>query len=351
MDPARLIAKLDVITSKADNSEYQVMLVDDDEKLVTAYAHHLEAVGLRPDVFTSPLEALESLESSRPDLILLDVDMPEMTGLELAALIRHKDDYDAIPIVFLSADTSIQTRLASMHLGADDYFCKPIEPDFLARAVKVRVARARSLRDGNNDLQRALRDFECVRNAMDEHAIVAVTNATGDIVYTNRKFSEISGYSADELLRQNYQILKSGLHSDDTYSELWASITRGKVWSGTLTNRNKKGCLYDVTTTIVPKLDATGLPVQYFSFQTDITAIKNLERNLAVEAEKLSLALETNSSPAPVVLLQPIINEVTRLLWSTIPSTVSIDCRINDSDLMFKPLEIPKVLNWARNQQ
>ncbi len=117
------------------------------------------------------------------------------------------------------------------------------------------------------------------QRALDEHAIVSITDVAGNITYVNNKFEKISQYTIDELLGQNYQILHAGNHhSDEFYAELWVTIVSGNVWSGEIKNRAKDGSFYWVSSTIVPMMGNDGKPEQYIAIQTDITNVKELER-------------------------------------------------------------------------
>ncbi|MEM6734444.1 MAG: PAS domain S-box protein [Bacteroidota bacterium] len=128
-------------------------------------------------------------------------------------------------------------------------------------------------------------DNQCrnIFNALDNSALVSVTDIKGIINFVNPKFCEISGYSADELIGRNHRILKSGLHRHDFYDNMWRTISGGKVWEGSIWNRAKNGSFYCVQTTITPMRDENCNIEEYISIRHDITFQKNQE-NLLKEA-------------------------------------------------------------------
>ena len=129
--------------------------------------------------------------------------------------------------------------------------------------------------------------------ALDQHAIVSITDLNGAITYANDRFCEISGYAREELIGENHRIVKSDFHRPEVYSELWHTITQGQVWHGEVKNRKKNGEPYWVAATIVPLLGPDGLPMQYIGIRTDITIAKDLEQSLHVAraaAETANLA-------------------------------------------------------------
>lgn len=119
-----------------------------------------------------------------------------------------------------------------------------------------------------------------MKSAIDESAIVAITDKSGTITYANRKFCAISKYSLHELIGQNHRILNSGFHSREFFVEMWTTISSGKVWEGEIRNRAKDGSNYWVHTTIVPFADESGRPEQYVAVRYDITERKLAERDL-----------------------------------------------------------------------
>jgi len=129
--------------------------------------------------------------------------------------------------------------------------------------------------------------------ALDQHAIVSITDLNGTITYANQRFCDISGYRVDELLGKNHRIVKSDEHPPEVFENLWRTITHGEVWRGDVKNRKKDGSFYWVSATIVPLVGHDGLPHHYIGIRTDITVNKMLEQRLQAardEAESATLA-------------------------------------------------------------
>jgi len=148
-------------------------------------------------------------------------------------------------------------------------------------------------------LAKTMRYLESQKHAIDQHAIIAVTDAEGCITYANSKYQEISGYSASELLGSNQSIVSSGFHTREFYAQIWDTISTGRVWKGEIVNRAKNGKCYWVGTTIVPFLDEQEKPYQYIAIQTDITTLKNTREELQKEHELLQRIL----SAIPSILI------------------------------------------------
>ncbi|MGV7226057.1 MAG: two-component system sensor histidine kinase NtrB [Nitrosopumilus sp.] len=136
-----------------------------------------------------------------------------------------------------------------------------------------------------------------------DHSIVAITDVKGTIVYANKKFCELSKYSESELIGQNHRILKSDEHSDDFFTEMWNTISSGKIWEGEIKNRAKDGSFYWLKSTIIPVHDSENNIQNYVAIRTDITKEKEIqtkllemERQLVKQNEDLISIVESKST-------------------------------------------------------
>jgi PAS domain S-box-containing protein len=186
-------------------------------------------------------------------------------------------------------------RATLADLRTDDGAAQDAEEDIstLSRRIGQLVAESKQGR----------RDLANQKFALDQHAIVSITDCAGDIVYANDRFCAITGYTRDELLGQNHRIVNSGTHPKEFFTEMWHAISSGQVWQGEICNRAKAGNHYWVNASIVPLLDAEGLPTQYIGIRTDITDRKRMEAQLSDQLQLVEALIET--IPLPLYLKDP----------------------------------------------
>ena len=122
--------------------------------------------------------------------------------------------------------------------------------------------------------------------ALQSFIVVVITDIDGKIVYVNKAFEKVTGYSYEEALGQNPRILKSFQHSKKFYENLWSTILAGKIWEGEFINKRKDGSIYYEEANIFPITDEKGNIINFAAIKKDITDKKELEENLK-QASKL----------------------------------------------------------------
>ena len=146
LDASSLLERIEVLTHVSQYDPYKVLIVDDSKAQATHTERVLNSAGILTHTLTEPIQAMDALAEFQPDLIILDMYMPECNGTELAKVIRHNDRYVSVPIIYLSAEDDLDKQLDAMSEGGDDFLTKPIKPRHLIATVRNRAARARNLK-------------------------------------------------------------------------------------------------------------------------------------------------------------------------------------------------------------
>ncbi|MGM0595179.1 MAG: PAS domain-containing protein [Pseudomonadota bacterium] len=285
-----LLRTLERISLALPRDPYRVLLVEGDEALLAEQAAVLRAAGMAVETESEPLSAPGRVEAFAPDVLVLAMEMPGVSGPELAALVRDRESHVGRPILFLTEQADPCQALLALNLGGDDFLYKPVEPALLVAAVSSRARRWREVQEAQSSLRQALYEKEREHQALNHHAIVSIADAQGRITYVNDRFCEVSGYERDELIGQNHRIIKSDLHPPTFYRQMWQTIARGHVWSGEVCNRRRDGELYWVESTVVPFMDEQGKPYQYVSIRTEITQVKQSESALRAIVQSSAFA-------------------------------------------------------------
>lgn len=129
-------------------------------------------------------------------------------------------------------------------------------------------------------IEEKAKEINDIKSALDEAAIVAITDQKGVFSYVNENFCAVSKYSKEELIGQDQQIISTGYHTIEFRRDVFGTIANGNIWKGEVMNRAKDGSFYWENTTIVPFLNEKGKPYQYIAISTDITQEKLAKENL-----------------------------------------------------------------------
>ena len=209
----------------------------------------------------------------------------EVQGGPLPFFSQGKDDYPA-----LIERISRGGQLTAEELSRRKKDGAPIDISVFAGTIRDEQGDVRGIVTVIEDVTaRKRREEELTRLslAVDQAAgPIVITDPQGIIVYVNRAFEQVTGYSRAEAVGQNPRMLKSGKHDEDFYKSLWAKLERGETWTGVFVNRRKDGSLYDEESSIFPVHDAGGRVINYVAIKRDATHEHLLEAQLR-QAQKI----------------------------------------------------------------
>jgi DNA-binding response OmpR family regulator/EAL domain-containing protein (putative c-di-GMP-specific phosphodiesterase class I) len=144
-DPLEIATRIDELLALQRNLDYRVLIVEDDRSQAVFCESVLKLRGIATRTCPAGESALEELASFRPDLVLLDLYLPGINGIEVAQRIRELPEHAFLPIVFLSGETDLDKRFDAIRMGGDDFITKPVKPRHLLTEVETRIRRARQL--------------------------------------------------------------------------------------------------------------------------------------------------------------------------------------------------------------
>lgn len=228
-------------------------------------------------IATSGSKGLALALDAPPDLILLDIMMPDMDGYETCRRIKAHPQLKDIPIVFVSALTEIQAEALGFSLGAADYLTKPISIEI----ARLRIHNLLEREQLRHELQHREAQQRLAASVFAHtHDSIIISDANNRIIDANAAFSRITGYSLEEVLGKDPSLLKSGRQGDEFYKAMWQSLNKHDHWSGELWNRTKNGDVYAALTSISVVRDEHGQIHHYIGLAADITPLKNHEYDL-----------------------------------------------------------------------
>jgi PAS domain S-box-containing protein len=225
--------------------------------------------------------ALQRMGRAAVDVVLLDLGLPDSTGLD--TFHRAHQEAAAEPIIIISGFDDEETALQAVRDGAQDYLVKGrIDGPALGRIIRYAIERQ------GTEVQ-----LRWLRLAVDQSpASIFITDPRGTIQYVNQRFTEITGYTAQDAIGKTPRILKSGRTPPEYYRALWTTIQNGETWRSEIQNRRKNGELYWDSVTVSPIRDQRGVIAHFLAVQEDITQRKRAEDNLKASEDYHRTILE-----------------------------------------------------------
>ena len=284
-----------------DVQKRKILIVDDEPANIKVLAEVLESV-YKIVVATNGTDALECAKSEeKPDLILLDIIMPSIDGYEVLKELKADIKTQNIPVIFLTGMNEETDEAHGLLLGAVDYITKPFSLATVNARVRTHIElkrhrdnleelvyeRTEELAKSNKRLRREIQDrknaeenLRLQTSALEAAAVsVLITDKDGTILWINNAFTEMTGYTPDEIIGETPSILKSGKQSESYYDNLWSEISAGNTWQGELINRRKDGAFYTEDMTITPFRTSGDQITHYIAIKHDVSNRQQLENH------------------------------------------------------------------------
>lgn len=256
-----------------------VLIVDDEPSIVEQLALIL---GRRVEVFYTANNGQEGYECylrERPDLIISDIDMPIMNGIEFLKLVRADDRH--IPFILSTGLKSLDILIEAIEQGITAFLPKPLQIHaMIAKLEEVANLKELEIKAKNSTLL-----VEQYKKIVDDSIIVSKADTNGIITYVNDMFCTVSGYNRDELIGQPHNIVRDPSMPSSVFKELWETIQAKKIWHGIIHNRAKNGTRYTVKSTISAITDSAGNIIEYMALREDVTELLRAQEDAKLAAQ------------------------------------------------------------------
>lgn len=292
------------------NQSTVIFIVDDNPANVKVLAQVLALAGYRFLVAMDGVSGIQKITKAQPDLILLDIMMPDLDGFETCKRLKASTETHNIPIIFMTALASTADKVKGLSLGAVDYITKPFQQEEVIARIETHLKICRltkKLESQNKQLRLEIQQrqdaedkLKVISRATEQSpASIVITNVYGEIEYVNPKFEELTGYTLAEAKGNNPRILKTGYTLPQEYQAMWDKISAGERWYGEFQNKKKNGELYWEYASISGIKNGQGEITHYVAVKEDITqrklteqALLNLNQELEDRVEQRTSALK-----------------------------------------------------------
>jgi PAS domain S-box-containing protein len=259
-----------------ENTYYNILLVDDSSVVRRQVTSLLQARNYKVSIAIDGDSAIKTINTQQPDLILLDLELPDMNGEEVLKYLKKNSATAEIPVFILTGTYNASTVGKLIKQGANEFFLKPFIPEELLLKIDFWIDSKRKARESECERQ-LLQEY---KDTVDRSSIVSKADKRGIITFVNDKFCEISGYFPAELIGKSHNIVRHSDMPKSAFEEIWSTILEGRAWEGVVKNRRKDGSAYWVQTIINPIIDIDGQIVEFIGIRHDITALEELKERM-----------------------------------------------------------------------
>ncbi|GAB4180699.1 MAG: hypothetical protein Fur006_15190 [Coleofasciculaceae cyanobacterium] len=290
-----------------------ILVVDDNPDNLDLLFFFLSDANFKVEVATNGKNALQMIDKSQPDLILLDVMMPGIDGFEICRRLKANESSKDIPVIFMTALSETEDKVKGFSVGAVDYITKPVQEEVLKARITTHLTIRnlnRSLIEQNQRLQEEIRQRQKKEEELrlSNQAIAASTDGIViadarkpdmPITYVNPAFERLTGYSAQEVIGRNCRFLQGNDTDQPALDELREALREGKGCKVVLANYRKDGTGFWNELSISPIYDTDGNLTHFVGIQSNITDRKLAQEALRFQQEQTEKLL-LNILPEPI---------------------------------------------------
>lgn len=355
-----LIRILDRLTDKLKRRKSRILIVDDDLLITQFYQIALREEGFICDVILDPMEIFNKIASFIPDAILLDVNMPDCDGFEIAQIIRQDDNFTHIPLFFLTADNTSEQEIHAMKSGGDDFLNKSTDITTLIEIIKGHVQRYKELDSVLTRLKYDEIRFRSVTSSSND-GIISV-DAKGRIVFWNEGAENIFGYHALETIGQPIELIIPLTSKEKQLSDFKklleenSSAVRKSLESCAI---KKDGSLIEIELTYTEWI--SGSERLYTTIIRDITHRKQIEQQLQHKEASLNAIVTSSGEGIITINAKGIIETVNpkgaQLFGYTVEELIGMNVSVlvpapekyrHDDYVIHSELHAPRIIDYAR---
>jgi len=264
-------------------------IVNDDGNLTPLAFYSIEGKSLLPDTLDCQMKSLSSGEP------VIHIDSPVCDGCESCLFFEEYSGVEScasFPIKI--ADKSVAVFTISADDKGENCVIAQIIPLLKTLVAQIAYVWERCIAD---------EELHKLSSAVEQSpTTVLITDTEGNIEYVNPRFTQMTGYSFDEVVGENPRLLKApGVHSSSFYKQIWDTITAGRQWRGELCNKKKNGTFFWESAAISPVRNDSNEIIHYLAVKEDITELKRVRKKIEEQKTFLETTLDSLSHPFYVI--------------------------------------------------
>jgi PAS domain S-box-containing protein len=265
-------------TRPVDAAAARVLIIDPDLDALRQLSRSLREQGLQTLTQVNPLQVLADLDQFNPEVLLMELNPPGCSAMEMIKVLREHYRYRDLPVIVHAASATLEERLGLMERGGTFFVPKPADPVELASIVQIHARQYRKTRAHWELLTESQYERARQLEAMNAHAIIRIANGAGETVYVNDHYVEVSQLERRDVLGQDFLHFPPAVETPEAArAALESDLKAGSIWQGQRALTRPDGSVYWLESSVVPFLGTDGKPYRYISVSTDITQIKETE--------------------------------------------------------------------------